>query len=94
MQTETGLVRKQLVTEHTVVSVSQLVHVVKEQRKHKHMRRVMEDKIRKQYYVQLLIQQNQIENDILKGYYTNSCVPDILDLIKKETSKYTEKLQG
>jgi hypothetical protein len=49
---------------------------------------------RKTYYTQMLIGQKQIENDILNGYYTNSCVPEILNLIKEETSKYTKKLQG
>jgi len=48
----------------------------------------------KTYYTQMLIGQKQIENDILNGYYTNSCVPEILNLIKEETSKYTKKLQG
>jgi hypothetical protein len=91
---EIKLVRNHQVTEHTVVNVNQLAHVAQEQHKHKHMRRIMKNTIRKHYYVQLLIQQDLIENDILKGYYAGSFVPDILKLIKKETSKYTEKLQG
>jgi hypothetical protein len=53
----------------------------------------MKNKTRKRYYVQLLIGQKQLENAILKGYYTDSCVPDILNLIKKETSKYTSQLE-
>jgi hypothetical protein len=49
-------------------------------------------KDRKQYYVQLMIQQEQLSNDILKGYYKTAFAVDICKLIKKETSKYTSQL--
>ena len=54
----------------------------------------MNQKDRKSYYIQLMLSQERINNDILKGYYKSKCVADLCDIIKQETQRYTSKLQG
>ena len=41
-----------------------------------------------------MLQQERLSNDILNGYYKSKCVTDICKLIKEETSRYTNKLEG
>ena len=54
----------------------------------------MNQKDRKSYYIQLMLSQERINNDILKGYYKSKCVADLYNIIKQETQRYTSKLQG
>ena len=49
---------------------------------------------RKRYYVQRMMQQEQVSKDILNSYYKTECVTNICELIKQEIKRYTEKLQG
>jgi hypothetical protein len=51
-------------------------------------------KNRKRYYVQLMIQQEQLSKDILKEYYKTKCVVGIYELIKEETKKYTSQIDS
>ena len=53
-----------------------------------------DNKNKQKYYIQLMLNQERINNDILKGYYKSKCVADLYNIIKQETQRYTSKLLG